>query len=58
MRPKCTLLDTGEMLALGKFPSVGDERILPLARWQDRHAKSQLCFGDGSDINRRAVLLR
>ena len=26
MRPKCTLLDTGEVLALGKFPSVGDER--------------------------------
>jgi serine/threonine-protein kinase HipA len=26
MRPKCTVLDAGEVLSLGKFPSVGDER--------------------------------
>jgi serine/threonine-protein kinase HipA len=28
MRPKCTLLDTDGGLALGKFPSVGDERAV------------------------------
>ena len=28
MRPKCTLLDTDGALALGKFPSVGDERAV------------------------------
>jgi serine/threonine-protein kinase HipA len=26
MRPKCTVLDEGEVLAIGKFPSINDER--------------------------------
>ena len=28
MRPKCTILDTDGSLAIGKFPSVGDERAV------------------------------
>jgi len=28
MRPKCTILDADGALALGKFPSVGDERAV------------------------------
>lgn len=28
MRPKCTILDHGGALSLGKFPSIGDERAV------------------------------
>ncbi|MBC7415651.1 MAG: type II toxin-antitoxin system HipA family toxin, partial [Herminiimonas sp.] len=64
MRPKCTVLDADGTIALGKFPSVGDERsvtrgevlamrLAKLAGIETAHARIVMVQGDPVAIIRR-----